>query len=150
MWKDALSSGEPFDRVFYVEHGTRVRAQARPLYEAGKIVGWAGLWGSAGTGNRRRLAPQHDPDGDAPLSDFDKALDFVLRWEGGKADDPHDRGGRTNRGITQLTYNAYRKAKGLEIADVWDATLAETGDIYQKRFWVRLAPTPKRGRSTSR
>jgi PAS domain S-box-containing protein len=44
MWKDALSSGEPFDRVFYVEHGTRVRAQARPLYESGKIVGWVGLW----------------------------------------------------------------------------------------------------------
>lgn len=68
-------------------------------------------------------------------SDFDKALDFVLRWEGGKVEDPKDRGGRTNRGITQLTYNAYRQAKGLEIADVWDATLAETAEIYQKRFW---------------
>jgi lysozyme family protein len=69
------------------------------------------------------------------LSDFDKALDFVLRWEGGKVDDPHDRGGRTNRGITQLTYNAWRQANNLPIDDVWESTLAEAADIYQKRFW---------------
>ena len=69
------------------------------------------------------------------MSDFDKALAFVLRWEGGKADDPHDRGGRTNRGITQLTYNAWLKSQGRDPADVWDATLEETGDIYRMRFW---------------
>lgn len=68
-------------------------------------------------------------------SDFDKALDFVLRWEGGKVDDPHDRGGRTNRGITQLTYNAWRQANDLPIADVWESTLAEASNIYGRRFW---------------
>lgn len=68
-------------------------------------------------------------------SDFDKAYDFVLKWEGGKVDDPKDRGGRTNRGVVQRTYNAYRKDHNLPIQDVWDATLAETAEIYKTMFW---------------
>lgn len=70
-------------------------------------------------------------------SDFDKALDFVLRWEGGKVDDPKDRGGRTNRGVTQLTYNKYREKLELPIRDVWEATLPETAHIYQRMFWFQ-------------
>jgi len=43
-WRLALASGEPFDMEFYIEHGSKVRGRAKPLYEGGTIVGWAGLW----------------------------------------------------------------------------------------------------------
>ena len=38
-------------------------------------------------------------------SDFSEALRLVLAQEGGRVDDPRDPGGRTNRGITQATYD---------------------------------------------
>lgn len=43
-WRVALATGEPFDMEFYVTHGSKVRGRAKPLYEAGQIVGWTGLW----------------------------------------------------------------------------------------------------------
>ena len=42
---------------------------------------------------------------------FKKALAFVLKWEGGFVNDPDDKGGATNKGITQTTYNSYLKSK---------------------------------------
>lgn len=39
---------------------------------------------------------------------FEPALAFVLRWEGGFVDNPADPGGRTNKGITQKVYDAWR------------------------------------------
>jgi hypothetical protein len=37
-------------------------------------------------------------------SDYDNALAFVLRWEGGFANNPYDSGGRTMKGVTQRVY----------------------------------------------
>ena len=42
---------------------------------------------------------------------FEKMLKFVLQEEGGYVNDPHDRGGETNKGITHATYDSYRKSK---------------------------------------
>ena len=39
---------------------------------------------------------------------FERALTFVLRWEGGYVDHPADPGGATNYGVTQRTYDAWR------------------------------------------
>ena len=44
---------------------------------------------------------------------FKKALAFVLKWEGGYVNNPYDKGGATNKGITQNTYNAWLKSCGL-------------------------------------
>ena len=69
---------------------------------------------------------------------FQDALTFVLHWEGGLRDDPHDKGGRTNRGITQSVYNAWRASRGLAKQDVADIEDSEVRDIYQGGYW---APT---------
>ena len=67
--------------------------------------------------------------------DFERALGFVLRWEGGKVDDPHDRGGRTNRGVTQRTYDGWRVDHGLAARDVYLLEEDELRDIYRTLYW---------------
>ena len=67
---------------------------------------------------------------------FKKALAFVLKWEGGFVDDPDDKGGATNKGITQNTYNAYLKQKGLPQKSVNNITQSEVEAIYYSRYWI--------------
>lgn len=69
------------------------------------------------------------------MDDFERALSFVLRWEGGKVDDPHDKGGRTNRGITQRTYDGWRDEKGLPRRDVFELEEEELREIYRTLYW---------------
>jgi lysozyme family protein len=67
---------------------------------------------------------------------FQKALQFVLHWEGGFVDDPDDHGGRTNKGITQRVYDAYRTSKGLPAQDVKIISDDETSAIYFENYWL--------------
>jgi lysozyme family protein len=60
-------------------------------------------------------------------------LEFTLKYEGGKSNDPQDPGGRTNQGVTQRTYDAFRKAFGKR--DVYDMSDAERNEIYRRGFW---------------
>jgi lysozyme family protein len=66
---------------------------------------------------------------------FAKALQFTLPAEGGRVDDPFDPGGRTNKGIIQSVYDAYRRSKNLQPADVFNITDQEVTDIYFNRYW---------------
>lgn len=66
---------------------------------------------------------------------FDRALDFVLRWEGGYSEDPDDLGGATNHGITQAVFNAYLKTNRQPIRPVREITGTEVRDIYQLYYW---------------
>ena len=66
---------------------------------------------------------------------FEEALAFTLGEEGGFVDDPRDRGGATNRGITQATYDAWRKAQGLVPRGVKLLGDDEARRIYQERYW---------------
>lgn len=61
--------------------------------------------------------------------------EFILKMEGGYVNDPADPGGATLKGITQATYSAWRKAKGLEIRPVKLAIDAEISAIYLERYW---------------
>lgn len=67
---------------------------------------------------------------------FKKALQFVLKWEGGYVDNPNDKGGATNKGITQNTYNAWLKSNGKATKDVKNITQAEVEEIYRKNYWL--------------
>ena len=46
------------------------------------------------------------------MASIDKLIPFILKWEGRFVNDPTDRGGPTNKGVTLATYKAYCKRKG--------------------------------------
>lgn len=66
---------------------------------------------------------------------LDKALDFLLAEEGGWSNHKADTGGATMYGVTQATYNTYRKAKGLPTQSVRKITHDEARDLYDKMYW---------------
>ena len=68
-------------------------------------------------------------------ANFPKALPRILVYEGGKVDDPRDPGGRTNKGITQTTFNAWCREQGLPQVDVYTITNDEVASIYKYKFW---------------
>jgi len=71
------------------------------------------------------------------MADYRLFVPFVLRWEGGWADDKDDKGGKTNRGITINTYNALAK-RLLNIEPTLEnfkrLTKAQAG-LFVKYFW---------------
>lgn len=68
---------------------------------------------------------------------FQKALSFVLRWEGGYVNNPNDKGGATNKGITQYTYNTWLVAQGKARKDVKFISDSEVREIYRKNYWIK-------------
>lgn len=66
---------------------------------------------------------------------YSDALARVLVHEGGYVNDPRDPGGATNRGVTQRTYDGYRKRKALPARPVRQITSDEVGEIYRRSYW---------------
>lgn len=67
---------------------------------------------------------------------FKKALKFVLGIEGGYVSHPLDKGGNTNKGITQKTYNKWLYAHCLPNKDVKNITDKEVEAIYHQYYWL--------------
>lgn len=70
------------------------------------------------------------------MSDFERAMTFVLRHEGGYVHDPDDPGGETNQGITRRVYDTYRLAQGLVTRSVRLINPEEVREIYRVRYWL--------------
>lgn len=68
-------------------------------------------------------------------TNFNKALELVLKHEGGWANHPADPGGATMKGVTQRVYTAYRSRKGLPNRSVRHIEKSELQDIYKKQYW---------------
>lgn len=66
---------------------------------------------------------------------FEKCLPIILQFEGGRSNDPADPGGRTNKGITQRTYDAYRDRLRLLRNDVYAISAIEVADCYRHDYW---------------
>ena len=65
---------------------------------------------------------------------------YIKKWEGGFANDPADRGGATNKGVTIATFEAYCKAKSLprpNVERLKRMTDGEWLDILKTMFWDR-------------
>jgi lysozyme family protein len=59
---------------------------------------------------------------------FQKSLDFVLRWEGEYSFDPADPGGETHWGISKRAYPAM---------DIKNLTRTQAQEIYFHDYWLR-------------
>lgn len=68
---------------------------------------------------------------------FRSALDQVLRWEGGYVDHPQDPGAATNYGITQATYDAWRRQHGLATLPVLQISPEDVRAIYHDHYWLK-------------
>ena len=68
-------------------------------------------------------------------SEFEIAMKYLYSVEGGYSNNKADRGGATNFGITQSTYNAYRKNKGKVVQSVHNITKDEVEEIYYNNYW---------------
>lgn len=69
-------------------------------------------------------------------SAFDRALAETLGFEGGWSNVPGDRGGATNYGVTQRTYDAWRRTNGQEKQSVELITDDEVRAIYLADYWL--------------
>lgn len=67
---------------------------------------------------------------------FDALLPRILKREGGFVDRKADRGGATNKGVTQAVYDAYRTGAGLAARSVRELADAEAAAIYREQYWV--------------
>lgn len=71
------------------------------------------------------------------MANYKLLVPFILRWEGGWADDKDDKGGKTNRGITIDTYNALAKQLlGIEPSlENFRQLTKEQAGLFVKYFW---------------
>lgn len=65
------------------------------------------------------------------MDDFLRALEVVLKLEGGYSDDPRDAGGKTNHGITEKV----ARASGYT-GDMRDLTKQTAAEIYKQGYWL--------------
>ena len=71
-----------------------------------------------------------------PSAAFEQALPFILRWEGGYVNHPNDRGGATNKGVTQRVYDSWRSQQGLGARDVRQLEDSEMDALYESGYWT--------------
>ena len=60
---------------------------------------------------------------------------WVLAYEGGYVDHPKDPGGATMQGVTQRTYDAFRRRVGLGTQPVRQLAPSERDRIYKEQYW---------------
>lgn len=68
-------------------------------------------------------------------TEFDELIVGVLQREGGYVDHPADRGGPTNKGITQRVYDEWRRFQKLNPRPVKRLTEDEAFHIYFRNYW---------------
>jgi len=75
------------------------------------------------------------------MARLEPALQKVLGWEGGFANDPDDSGGPTMKGVTIATYKEYCRRKGRPVPTVNDLkkiTNAEILDLADLLYWSKI------------
>lgn len=70
------------------------------------------------------------------MARFDDCLKVVLQFEGGYSDRAADRGGATNKGVTQATYTEWRVDQGLQPQAVRAISDTEVATIYRDGYWT--------------
>lgn len=75
------------------------------------------------------------------MAKVEKLLPIILKWEGGFVNDPVDKGGATNKGVTLATYKRYRQIHKQPIPTVDDLkkiTDEEVMAILKEFYWDKM------------
>ena len=67
-----------------------------------------------------------------------KTTNWILVHEGGYVNHPEDPGGATNMGVTQRTYDAWRRRAGKATQTVRNITFEEVVMIYKDQYWDKV------------
>lgn len=83
------------------------------------------------------LAPDTSNGGQMIMTSFDTAMSVVLNHEGGFINNPDDKGGPTNFGITEPALATY---KGMIVSpqDIINLTKDEAVLIYKQEYWDKM------------
>jgi hypothetical protein len=68
-------------------------------------------------------------------NNFKNIINNLVELEGGKSNLSYDKGGKTNLGITQYTYNNWNKKHNKPLKDVYKITRQEADQIYKEEYW---------------
>lgn len=70
---------------------------------------------------------------------FDFAFERTLGHEGGYSNDPDDKGGRTNFGVTEAAFkDAFNRMVISGVTDIKDLTIAQARAIYKTDYWHKI------------
>lgn len=77
------------------------------------------------------------------MSDFNKAIAFTLKWEGGYVNDPVDNGGITYAGITRKNHPEWSGWAALDHLEPRTGTIYESltplvHQFYRAKYWGRI------------
>lgn len=67
------------------------------------------------------------------MADARKLMPFILKWEGGFVNDPYDRGGATNKGVTIGTFQSFYPGKTVD--DLKRITDDQWLTIFKSGYW---------------
>lgn len=70
------------------------------------------------------------------MARFDDCLQTTFTLEGGYANVSGDHGKATEYGVTQITYDRWRKAQELSLQDVKHITYAEAASVFHEYYWL--------------
>lgn len=68
-------------------------------------------------------------------ANFDTIFAEILKSEGGYVNNPRDKGGATDKGVTQVVYDEYRRKQGLPLQSVRGISVREAGHIFRDGYW---------------
>ena len=75
------------------------------------------------------------------MAEIKNLAPWILKWEGGFVNDPLDKGGATNKGVTIAVWKAqgYDKNgdKKIDVADLKLITVEDATNIMKKNYWDR-------------
>jgi len=97
-----------------------------------KIVADPENWHSRDLGVKEGATERRDEK--MAKTTFEEIIEVVLKHEGGFVDDPDDRGGATNLGVTQATLSNFRE-NDVSREDVQNLTVVEAKECYFEMFW---------------
>lgn len=70
------------------------------------------------------------------MADYKKLAPFILKWEGGFANDKNDSGGATNKGVTIATFRQYY-GNGKTADDLKSITDEQWMHVFKQGYWDR-------------